>query len=139
MKLPALLDPARIGAGGHRVRISPFPTPPEIAVTLVNPAGTVAPSPTTVPSLLSASPDDTATTLLSPSGTLMSQPDTVPSLRNSTTLSNPPAAMPVTLLAPGNPPYGSNGSFGGTTPSLRSPTLIFAAAATATKLLLPCG
>src|SRR3989442_1728233 len=48
MKLPALLDPARIGGGGFVVSNSSFPTAPEIAVTLVSPVGTVAPSPTTV-------------------------------------------------------------------------------------------
>src|SRR5882724_292662 len=103
MRLPALLEPARIGGGGLVVNSNPFPTTPEIAVTLVNPGGAVPPRLTTVPSFLSANPDDTATTLLSPSGMLASQPDTVPSLRNITILSNPPAAIPVMLLAPGNP------------------------------------
>src|SRR5438046_8348963 len=101
-----------------------------MAVTLVKPTGAVAPpNPTTVPSLLRASPGDTATTLLNPAGTLTFQPETVPSLRNMTKELKPPPAMPAILLAPLKP---NTAGLAGTVPSLRTPRVKFTLAATAT-------
>src|SRR5258708_7935000 len=99
MKLPALLEPASIGGGGFVVSKSPFPTVPEIAVTLVNPAGAVAPpSPATVPSLRSATPP------LCPPPLPRSRPRPPLSLRGTpSNCCKPPPPRSLLLCGPGKP------------------------------------
>src|SRR5258707_11696006 len=106
---------------GQGVSTRPLPTQPEMAVTLVNPAGASDPNPAPVPSLLSARPGDTPTTLGRPAGTPTFQPETVPSLPNTTIPQDPFPAMPTTLLPPLKP--SSENLPGSTVPSLRTPVL----------------